>query len=575
MSSRLSKGFSFFRSSGGSDVDNKGDSPSKHGVLPSLKLKTDKEIYRPGDLVVITVEISSTEVSKPSGQSSDAVPSVLVDNLGFEIKGVEKLDPQWFSTQKLQPGSKQRRGERLFLECSAQSIISKVILSSGSTKTYMVRAELPKNLPPSYRGTAIRYIYYARSTLHGRWLVLENGHRDKESNDELIRLEARVSLQIWVTQQSNNLLSEGALPTEASQMDIFWKEKDADCEWVRANDISDELEEGYDSSRDEVSSVSSFNPARRSADMSLKSSLSLQSMVTRASNSESQYPQGDSTSFPTYIPLSQLSVAETIDNQSEGLVSPMKKYRSVVSPKLQRKISNMNQTDKTAPPLHGPVEPITSEGFIRGRSYNIRIDDQVLLRFSPGNSDSTYYFGDMIGGTLTFFHGEGARRCLEVSVTLETSEIISQRFVHPSRRRSLTITKWLGMNIHFLLRRERGEIGFFQLLCMHPHHARKLHTQEMRITCLLEVFGSALERYKHLLHIVDEEGSLRSSGYCVRVPFALQLCHRAVDKMRITWFVSWEVCGSVLESSPFELPGSYFLVPSFPTTRSCKIVNYV
>lgn len=37
-----------------------------------------------------------------------------------------------------------------------------------------------------------------------------------------------------------------------------------------------------------------------------------------------------------------------------------------------------------------------AEGFIRGRSYNIRMDDQVLLRFSPKNSDSSYYFSDMV-----------------------------------------------------------------------------------------------------------------------------------------------------------------------------------
>lgn len=69
------------------------------------------------------------------------------------------------------------------------------------------------------------------------------------------------------------------------------------------------------------------------------------------------------------------------------------------------------------------------------------MDDQVLLRFSPKNSESTYYFSDMIGGTLTFFHEEGARRCLEVLITLETSETINRRFVHPSRRNSPTITK--------------------------------------------------------------------------------------------------------------------------------------
>lgn len=47
----------------------------------------------------------------------------------------------------------------------------------------------------------------------------------------------------------------------------------------------------------------------------------------------------------------------------------------------------------------------------------------------------------MIGGTLTFFHEEGARRCLEVSITLETLETVNRRFIHPSRRNSPTITK--------------------------------------------------------------------------------------------------------------------------------------
>eukprot|EP01018_Ginkgo_biloba_P022774 Gb_09207 [translate_table: standard] len=78
-------------------------------------------------------------------------------------------------------------------------------------------------------------------------------------------------------------------------------------------------------------------------------------------------------------------------------------------------------------PVIGALPP---EGFIRGRSYNIRIDEQVLVRFSPKNCDATYYFGDMqqIGGVLTFFHEEGPRRCLEVSVTLETQEAIQSDY---------------------------------------------------------------------------------------------------------------------------------------------------
>ncbi|GKC98600.1 reduced growth phenotype protein 1 [Tanacetum coccineum] len=100
--------------------------------------------------------------------------------------------------------------------------------------------------------------------------------------------------------------------------------------------------------------------------------------------------------------------------------------------------------DSRASAVPRTVEPVASEGFIRGRSYNIRLDDQVLLRFSPTKPESAYYFGDMIGGTLTFFHAEGTRRCLELSVTLELSETISHRSAHPShpsRRHSPTITK--------------------------------------------------------------------------------------------------------------------------------------
>ncbi|KAG5545019.1 hypothetical protein RHGRI_017476 [Rhododendron griersonianum] len=116
------------------------------------------------------------------------------------------------------------------------------------------------------------------------------------------------------------------------------------------NETYDGVEEGYESSRDEISSVSSYNPTKENLHTAFGSSLSLQSSVGR-------------------------------------------------------------------------------------------LDDQVLLRFSPKSSDSSYYFSDMIGSTHTFFNEEGSRRCLELSITLEMSETINRCFVHPSRRHSPTITK--------------------------------------------------------------------------------------------------------------------------------------
>jgi hypothetical protein len=85
-----------------------------------------------------------------------------------------------------------------------------------------------------------------------------------------------------------------------------------------------------------------------------------------------------------------------------GVVSPQRKLNHLLSdhhPSNGQMFSldPDRSNDDAGPPLTPKyVEPAGSEGFMRGRSYNIRIDDQVLLRFSPKNSDSTYYFGDMV-----------------------------------------------------------------------------------------------------------------------------------------------------------------------------------
>eukprot|EP00262_Sarcandra_glabra_P019402 TRINITY_DN7301_c0_g1_i1.p1 TRINITY_DN7301_c0_g1~~TRINITY_DN7301_c0_g1_i1.p1 ORF type:complete len:557 (+),score=100.89 TRINITY_DN7301_c0_g1_i1:71-1741(+) len=453
MPPKVSRGFSFLSSGVSVSHDNK--KVHRNEIAPSLKLQTDKDIYQPGDSVIATIEIQNPVIPNEAseiGHATDDSCSFLVESLMFEIKGVEKLDTQWFNTQKPLPGSKQRRGEQVFLDCTTPSIISKAVVSSGCIKTYIVRAELPKIIPPSYRGTTIRYLYYVRSTVSGRCLVLDNGHYNRESFDDIIRLEARAPLQIWVTQKTSGLLTEegqidGFLRAATIQMEIYWKEKDADSEWARANEISDGVEEGYDSSRDEILSVSSYNPTRGNIDLAFGNSLSLQSRTPRPSNKEAQYLQGGHTSSPSYITLPQLSVAEVLDDANGDLLSPQKKFNSysstVTSPSQQRKHQNSISAidDAGVPSTPGAVEPVSSEGFIRGRSYNIRMDDQVLLRFSPKNSDSIHYFSDLIGGTLTFFHEKGSRRCLEVSITLESSETIGQRFVHPSRRNSSTITK--------------------------------------------------------------------------------------------------------------------------------------
>jgi hypothetical protein len=96
------KGRLLFFGGGDSRSEDK-NSSKKEVVVPTLKVETDKQVYRPGDPVIVTIQISN-----PSNEYS-----FLMERLGFEIRGIEKLDTQWFVTQKPMPGSRQRRGSLL------------------------------------------------------------------------------------------------------------------------------------------------------------------------------------------------------------------------------------------------------------------------------------------------------------------------------------------------------------------------------------------------------------------------------------------------------------------------------
>lgn len=97
--------FSFFGDGGYSKVGNEEGDISQ--LNPTLKLHTDRDVYRPGDSIYFTIEICNPLIGD---KTSSTVPSLLVERLGFEIKGIEKLDTQWFAIQKPSIGMKHRRG---------------------------------------------------------------------------------------------------------------------------------------------------------------------------------------------------------------------------------------------------------------------------------------------------------------------------------------------------------------------------------------------------------------------------------------------------------------------------------
>ncbi|KAI4369087.1 hypothetical protein MLD38_017574 [Melastoma candidum] len=412
-------------------------------ATPTLKLRADKEVYRPGDEVIVTVDVCSPEGPSSVVKNWESF-SLLVKRLGFEIRGIEKLDTQWFATQKPSTDSKQRRGETVFMDGSAPVIFSNQIVSCGTIKSYVIRTALPKVIPPSYRGATIRYLYYVKCKISAQWKILESGPSQRDLVKDLPEVDARIPLKLWVDQKNSGLQceegqSDGIVPSSTVQLDIYWKEMDGESEWVKANDVYDGVEEGYDSSRDEVLSVSSFNPSRENLNRAFGSSLSLLSSTARSSSRDALLLDGERPGLSLNVPLPRLSASEVLQDNNDVVFATDKATQplALLSPRQAPKLTKSLSTDND----EGNISSLAGESFVRARSYNIRLDDRVLLRFSPKDSESTYYFGDTIGGTLTFFHEQGARRCLEVSITLETSETIKRQFLHPSRRNTPTITK--------------------------------------------------------------------------------------------------------------------------------------
>lgn len=83
------------------------------------------------------------------------------------------------------------------------------------------------------------------------------------------------------------------------------------------NESSDGVEEGYESSRDEVLSVSSYNPAKEDLNRTFGSSLSLQSFSGRSSNRGSLYVEGR-TSIASNAALPGLSITEVLNDSASG-----------------------------------------------------------------------------------------------------------------------------------------------------------------------------------------------------------------------------------------------------------------
>ncbi|GFS29370.1 hypothetical protein Acr_00g0006450 [Actinidia rufa] len=132
---------------------------------------------------------------------------------------------------------------------------------------------------------------------------------------------------------------------------------DGDSDWARANETYDGIEEGYDSSRDEFFSVSSYNPGKEKMHSAFGTSLPLQSSIGRSSNQDASYVK-EHTSISSYAPLAQLSVAEVLYDSVVDVLSPRKSTcKGSPSQKLKHSKPLSKEDYLRVPSVPGNVEP--------------------------------------------------------------------------------------------------------------------------------------------------------------------------------------------------------------------------
>ncbi|CAL8463947.1 g3482 [Coccomyxa elongata] len=133
-------------------------------MLLRLTLSPTRASYCSGDFLTATLEISNEDGPADVFNGPLEVATVNVD-----FSGTERIDKSWVSSS-YQPASVQyvREGKRevrqILRTPSARLIMQDTVLMPGESRRWLLRCWLPKTLPPSHRGVAVRYSYQLQAT---------------------------------------------------------------------------------------------------------------------------------------------------------------------------------------------------------------------------------------------------------------------------------------------------------------------------------------------------------------------------------------------------------------------------
>lgn len=125
-----------------------------------LQLVLDKVSYFPGESVTATVKLCSELIDA----ALHGFSAVIVKDLSVHAAGVERSDPQWIS-KLYRPEFPAdvidaRRVVRYIFDTEATQVLLNTPLARADSRDFIVRLKLPPQLPPSFKGSSVRFLYF-------------------------------------------------------------------------------------------------------------------------------------------------------------------------------------------------------------------------------------------------------------------------------------------------------------------------------------------------------------------------------------------------------------------------------
>eukprot|EP00899_Mesostigma_viride_P026351 jgi/Mesvir1/6900/Mv09060-RA.1 len=380
------------------------------------------------------------------------VPLFTLEELSVGFTGVMKWDTNWV---EIPNSAKDAPPERALVRATPVFLLTKENVPSGFSRTFAVRLELPLALPPSFRGTGVRFVYCLTVTARG----------PTETTPQVLRLPVRVWAHPGNTQPGDVI--EFPIQGDAPSINIQWRETSPyDSRWLADSmwgfwGPAPPSESGQSTVTDSELSISLANSRGRNGIAlpltpaplprvpsgglltPMDRSLSYPNLASVGSTADEDsvshgggFAGGNSGGFSGGFGGGGANGDARRDGDALDNSSPPGSPRSPDDGLIGFWEDDSNQ----ATPLPSPHLHPGGPGGTSGRVYNVSIRDQPLLRFALQSPSGVYHLGDSVAGTLDFSqsHAAGARyRCLQVLSTLEMEEVLAREVLHPARRAAL------------------------------------------------------------------------------------------------------------------------------------------